>query len=156
MQELRKHKIIHRDLKPQNILIAYSKDSSSSSSVITLKIADFGVARYLGENKVAHTMIGTVLYMAPEVMRGKPYVEKSDVFSIGVIVYECLMAKRPYAGNDQFALAKTYRQPVCSIPFPTETSKEFDKFVTKLLEREPSKRMSFEEFMTHLGGNKTP
>jgi serine/threonine-protein kinase ULK/ATG1 len=74
---LRKHNIMHRDLKPENVLI---KDG-------VFKLADFGFCKELHEESMTRTMLGSPLYMAPEVLKGESYSVNADVWSIGVILY---------------------------------------------------------------------
>lgn len=86
--------IVHRDLKPENILVKWNGDEGKK----VFKVADFGISRYLNTDVVDvanltkeytnGTIIGTPLYMAPEVILGKPYGHKVDVFSYGLVVYE--------------------------------------------------------------------
>lgn len=81
--------IMHRDFKLPNIL--------KHNGVI--KIADFGFAKILGENDYANTMLGSPLNMAPEILAGKEYTNKADIWSIGVCFYEMLFGRSPFAAK---------------------------------------------------------
>ncbi|CDQ98775.1 unnamed protein product [Oncorhynchus mykiss] len=96
MRILNSKGIIHRDLKPQNILLSYTSRKRSSIHGIRIKIADFGFARYLQSNMMAATLCGSPMYMAPEVIMSQNYDAKADMWSIGTVVYQCLVGKPPF------------------------------------------------------------
>ena len=83
--------IVHRDLKPQNILI--NKD-------LTIKLCDFGFAREFKETQMSDTVCGSPLYMAPEILKNHKYNIKSDIWSLGIIMYEMFMKDHPYKANN--------------------------------------------------------
>ena len=89
-KHLHDHSIIHRDLKPANILI---KDES-------YKIADFGFAKFYNEGadlaQIHQSLVGSPIYMCPEILNGNTYSTKSDVWSMGVIFYQMLFGKTPH------------------------------------------------------------
>ncbi|CAD7005062.1 unnamed protein product [Ceratitis capitata] len=94
--------IVHRDLKPQNILLSHNFGKTlPAPSKITLKIADFGFARFLNDGVMAATLCGSPMYMeikfsAPEVIMSLQYDAKADLWSLGTIVYQCLTGKAPF------------------------------------------------------------
>ena len=90
--------ILHRDLKPANILF----DSNQN-----IKIGDFGLAKELsGRSKLAQTSkVGTPYYMAPEIMHEKEYDERSDIWSLGCLLYELAALKPPFEAANTMALA---------------------------------------------------
>lgn len=87
-------KIVHRDLKPANILFQNG----------SIKIADFGLARKFSKNEMMQTFAGTPFNMAPEVLRGKGYNYKVDIYSAGTVLYEMLYGVVPFKGKDHSSL----------------------------------------------------
>jgi len=90
-------KILHRDLKTLNIFLTKDFD---------VKIGDLGVAKILTNQNFAKTFIGTPYYLSPELCEDKPYNEKSDVWALGVILYELCTFKHPFNAKSQAALIK--------------------------------------------------
>jgi serine/threonine protein kinase len=86
--------IIHRDIKPSNILL---------TSGGTVKVADFGIARIVEEDDVpiseAGEIVGSARYMSPEQLRGEDATPRSDVYSVGVLLYHCLTGRPPFSGD---------------------------------------------------------
>jgi serine/threonine-protein kinase ULK/ATG1 len=84
--------------------------SSCPPSDITLKIADFGFARFLSDGVMAATLCGSPMYMAPEVIMSLQYDAKADLWSIGTIVYQCLTGKAPFTASTPQALKQMYEK----------------------------------------------
>ena len=93
--------IIHRDIKPQNILI--SKDG-------TAKVSDFGIAKAASSNTITANAMGSVHYISPEQARGGFSDEKSDIYSLGVSMYEMLSGSLPFTGESAVAIALAHIQ----------------------------------------------
>uniref|UniRef100_A0A672L206 non-specific serine/threonine protein kinase n=1 Tax=Sinocyclocheilus grahami TaxID=75366 RepID=A0A672L206_SINGR len=110
MRILNSKGIIHRDLKPQNILLSYTGRKKSSINGIRIKIADFGFARYLQSNMMAATLCGSPMYMAPEVIMSQNYDAKADLWSIGTVIYQCLVGKPPFQANSPQDLRMFYEK----------------------------------------------
>ena len=85
--------ICHRDLKPENILLE-SKDRNN----LDIKISDFGFACFYDSELGLDTVLGSALYMAPELIRRERYDEKVDIWAIGVISYMLLTGRNPFPG----------------------------------------------------------
>ncbi|WEV70336.1 Stk1 family PASTA domain-containing Ser/Thr kinase [Lactobacillus sp. ESL0785] len=116
-----KHNVIHRDLKPQNILM----DKRGN-----IKIADFGIAVALNQNSITQTnsAVGSVHYMSPEQTRGGLVTKQSDIYSLGIILYELITGSVPFNGDTAVAIAlKHAQEPIPSI-------KEKDPKVPQALE----------------------
>ena len=92
---LHKQNILHRDLKTLNIFL---------TNLFEIKIGDMGVAKILSKNSFARTFVGTPYYLSPEICENKPYNTKSDVWSLGCILYELCTFKHPFNANSQGAL----------------------------------------------------
>uniref|UniRef100_A0A8B9TPJ8 non-specific serine/threonine protein kinase n=1 Tax=Anas platyrhynchos TaxID=8839 RepID=A0A8B9TPJ8_ANAPL len=122
MRILHSKGIIHRDLKPQNILLSYASRRKSSVSGIRIKIADFGFARYLHSNMMAATLCGSPMYMAPEVIMSQHYDAKADLWSIGTVIYQCLVGKPPFQANSPQDLRMFYEKNRNLIPSSEEIS----------------------------------
>ena len=138
--------VIHRDLKPQNIML----DANGRAYVM-----DFGIARsaYLPGMTQTGALVGTPEYMSPEQAKGEKLGERSDLFSLGVILYELVIGQSPYYSDTPLAtLWKRLQEkakPLCEID-PT-IPKPFSDIVEKALEIEPENRFaSANEFAQHL------
>ncbi|XP_073956650.1 serine/threonine-protein kinase unc-51-like protein Atg1 [Choristoneura fumiferana] len=144
--------IVHRDLKPQNILLTHSVQPPRTPhpSEITLKIADFGFARFLEEGNMAVTLCGSPMYMAPEVIMSLKYDAKADLWSLGTIVYQCLTGKAPFQATTPHELKAFYENSIDLQPkMPAGTSPELCNLLIGLLRRSPRERMPFEAFFNH-------
>ena len=97
--------VVHRDLKPENFLFVTEADDAA------VKIIDFGLSKYgpAGEDHM-HTRVGTPYYIAPEVLKGKQYSNKVDIWSIGVISYMLLSGKPPFAGREDSKIIAKVRK----------------------------------------------
>ncbi len=93
--------IIHRDIKPQNIII--SKEGK-------VKVTDFGIARAASTNTISSNAMGSVHYISPEQAKGGFIDEKSDIYSLGVTLYEMLTGKVPFEGDSTVAIALQHVQ----------------------------------------------
>lgn len=96
MEEAHKNGIIHRDIKPQNIII--SKEGK-------VKVTDFGIAKAATSNTITSNAMGSVHYISPEQARGGYSDEKSDIYSLGVTIYEMLCGKVPFQGESTVSVA---------------------------------------------------
>ena len=94
------HNVVHRDIKPANLML-------TSDDVV--KITDFGTAKILqfGTAQTAHVM-GTPSYMSPEQVKGKPVDGRSDIFSLGVILYELMTGEKPFPGQNITTVSYTH------------------------------------------------
>lgn len=151
MKALQSKGIIHRDLKPQNILLCHNESiNNPTSNDITLKIADFGFARFLQDGVMAATLCGSPQFMAVEILLSKPYDCKADLWSIGTILYQCLTGKAPFQAQSPQALRSYYeKNPNLKPRIPPDTSDELAHLLINLLKREPKDRISFDDLYEH-------
>ncbi|XP_065208880.1 serine/threonine-protein kinase ULK2-like isoform X2 [Planococcus citri] len=152
--------IVHRDLKPQNILLKFdpkftARDRKGSRMYprpekIMLKISDFGFARFLTDGVMAATMCGSPMYMAPEVIMSQKYDAKADLWSLGTIIYQCLLSYAPFCATTPAGLKNIYEKRENLVPsFPDSISPDLRDLLTRLLKRNSSERISFEDFFNH-------
>ncbi|KAH8306997.1 hypothetical protein KR044_002468 [Drosophila immigrans] len=143
--------IVHRDLKPQNILLSHNFGKTlPAPSKITLKIADFGFARFLNEGVMAATLCGSPMYMAPEVIMSLQYDAKADLWSLGTIVYQCLTGKAPFYAQTPNELKFYYEQNANLAPkIPHNVSPDLRDLLLCLLRRNSKDRISYENFFVH-------
>ncbi|MFL6238060.1 MAG: Stk1 family PASTA domain-containing Ser/Thr kinase [Actinomycetes bacterium] len=128
--------LVHRDVKPENVLLA---DDGR------VKVADFGLARAAAatdHTKTTGVVIGTVAYLAPEQVERGIADARSDVYAVGVMLYEMLVGKQPYDGETAWAVAARRINedvPAPSVAVPS-TPHELDELVTSTTQRDPANR----------------
>ena len=127
--------IVHRDLKPHNILI--NEDG-------TLKLADFGFAKEFKETLLTDTVCGSPLYMAPEILNHNKYNIKSDLWSVGVILYEMVMREHPFKALNITELTNIVNKKK-PIFLNTDINPECKKLIEKLLIVDSNNRLEWEE-----------
>lgn len=136
-QELQKHNIIHRDLKPANIF-------SNSGE---FKIGDLGFARVMEKQEdLTSTMLGSLCYMAPELLSGEPYSFSVDIWSLGVVFHEMLLGRRPFGGpniGSFYAMLATIKSTPLNLK---ELSEPVRKLLSRMLTVDPDKRITWDEF----------
>ena len=128
--------IVHRDVSPQNILISFGG---------VVKIADFGIASANLFREETGVLKGKFGYMSPEQARGEKVDRRSDIYALGVVLYEMLCGRSPYGGLKEEALAQAVRYGA-SIKKPTEEDEEIpeplEAIVTQALARSPAERFA--------------
>ena len=138
--------IIHRDIKPHNILI----DNEG-----TVKITDFGIAVALSQNSITQTnsILGSVQYISPEQARGNVVTKQSDVYSLGIVLYEMLTGTVPFEGESAVSVAlKHFQAPIPSLrEFDSRIPQPLENVVLKATAKEPKDRYaSVSEMLTDL------
>lgn len=124
---------IHRDIKPQNIIV--SKNG-------TLKVTDFGIARAATSNTVASNAMGSVHYVSPEQARGGYSDEKSDIYSLGITMYEMVTGRVPFEGDNNVTVALMHIQGEMIPPreYYPDIPASFEKVILKCTQKKPERR----------------
>lgn len=127
--------IIHRDLKPSNLMI---------SSDGTVKLTDFGVAQVFASQKLTVTggIVGTAEYMSPEQAKGQRATKKSDLYSLGAVMYVMLTGRPPFSGKTSLDVIHKHQFAQFDRPglIATDMPRQLEEIVCKLLEKDPDKR----------------
>lgn len=130
-----RNRIIHRDIKPHNILM--TRDGRA-------KVSDFGIARAAASATLTHSgsIVGSVHYFAPEQARGSVTDEKSDLYSLGIVMYEMLTGKVPFEGESPISVALRHVQERIASPRETVPTipTDVERIVLQAAERDPQKR----------------
>lgn len=146
LKYLDKNCIIHRDIKPKNILLTNTRR--------VLKIADFGFAKKIQKQSLHDTFCGSPLYMAPEIMNNNLYNNQTDLWSIGLILYEMLYGFHPLNSCKTLPELKDTVKGI-NIEIPPASTKNKDvsekclSLLKKLLQKKASDRITWEEFFDH-------
>ena len=147
LQEAHEKDIVHRDIKSANVMVTKKGHA---------KITDFGLAKLAGSTRVTKTgtSVGTAAYMSPEQARGEDVDQRTDIWSLGVVLYEMLTGRLPFRGDRQEAL--TYQivhedpEPITAIR--TGVPMELERIASKCLEKEASNRYQHvDEVLVDLG-----
>jgi serine/threonine protein kinase/DNA-binding NarL/FixJ family response regulator len=132
--------IVHRDVKPENIML--TPDGQ-------VKVTDFGLALARGDVRLTQEglIVGTVLYLAPEAVAGKPADRRTDLYAMGAVLYELLTGRPPFAGDDPLAIISQILNTPLTPPRALDASipPEMEQVVVKLLAKDPNDRYSSAE-----------
>jgi tetratricopeptide (TPR) repeat protein/predicted Ser/Thr protein kinase len=135
-----RHGLIHRDLKPANIMVLH--DGS-------VKLLDFGIARARGESTITQQgmLVGTVLYMSPEQVRGEELDVRSDVFALGSVLYHALSGQLPFPGNSfpEVCMAILDARPRPLSQVRPGIPQKLEDFISRCLEADPRQRFASAE-----------
>ena len=140
-----KNKVIHRDLKLENILLKKNENGQN-----IWKIVDYGVSKKLLTFSAQYftSRVGTISYMAPEVLSGDKCNNKCDLWSLGIILYYLYFQEVPYAGVTYEAVLDKIRTKGKKL-LKKSGDNNFDNLISRLLEADPNKRISWEEYFKH-------
>jgi serine/threonine protein kinase len=123
---------MHRDIKPSNILL--------NNGVI--KLADFGFCKPMKDSKdLAQTMLGSPIYMAPEILKGEIYTMKADIWSLGVVLYEMLYGFCPFEERSIARLINLIDEGTVNFPSTVKVSKNTEDLIKRMLVKDQFKRI---------------
>jgi serine/threonine-protein kinase len=131
------HGVVHRDLKPENIMVGEDDN---------IKLIDFGIASQAGSRRLTFAklsqVMGTPEYISPEQVKGKRGDARSDIYALGVMLYEMLTAKTPFSGPNAFAIMndRLLNNPVPPREVDPSVSPELQEVIYRALERDPKSR----------------
>jgi tRNA A-37 threonylcarbamoyl transferase component Bud32 len=130
-----RQEVIHRDLKPANLLATWDH---------VVKLTDFGIARLVHDDKMTkdNAVVGTASYLSPEQATGKPATRKSDLYSLGIVLYELLTGRPPFEASSDAELLHKHRYAQFEAPsrLAEDIPPELDQLICSLLEKDPDKR----------------
>ncbi len=129
--------VVHRDIKPSNIIVRPDG---------TVKVTDFGIAKITRDTKLTQTgqTMGTVRYMSPEQVRGEAVDGRSDIYSLGVTLYEAVVGHTPFDGETHFAIMSQHLSEEAKSPLDAgaRISQELADVILKALEKDPEDRFA--------------
>ncbi|MEM7354007.1 MAG: protein kinase [Acidobacteriota bacterium] len=137
--------VVHRDLKPDNVLISASENGDGRAEAV--KLLDFGLAKFHPHSGIDNTnltmpgfVIGTLAYMAPEQLNGEEADERSDLFAVGVMVFEALVGRKPFKGRTPSQVLASMRRTPVEIPGESPATQRLQEVLVRCLEEDPAER----------------
>ena len=140
LKYLHERTIIHRDLKPDNVFLAKNRD---------VKLGDFGVSKELRSARdLTNTIIGTPYYLSPEIIRNEAYGCQTDIWSLGVMIYELCSKRHPFEARNIVQLYEAIKR--AEVPaLPRGYSRELEELLKRMLDKTPSRRPTVKDLLHH-------
>ncbi len=139
---MKNEKIIHRDLKPSNLLISLNKTDKC-----LIKLSDYGSSKLLNNNSMSISSFeGTPITMAPEILKGESYSEKSDIWSLGIIIQYMLFKEYPYNGINEITLFNDINS---GKKLKLSNDNTLNDLMVKMLKIDVKERISWDEYFNH-------
>ena len=140
------NKIIHRDIKLENILV---KNKGDQRNKYIVKLSDYGISKQLATlSQKNDTFIGTILTMAPEILKEEEYDNKCDLWSLGVIIYQLCFKQYPYNAEREYGLINQINQKKQNF-FKKTNDQHLDDLIRKLLKSNPEERITWDQYFNH-------
>ena len=134
-------KVIHGDIKPSNILLSFNNNNIHK---VCFKISDFGLSK-LNENIKSKSVTGTSQFLSPECLKGQRISDKSDIWSLGILIYYLLFQKYPYNGTEYEIMKEIEYNKQLNII----NNKLLDDLIKKMLNPNINKRINWEDYFNH-------
>ena len=141
---MHKKDIIHRDLKLSNILLTLNKLDK-----VIVKLSDFGLSKTLNNQytkDLQMSLVGTPTTMAPEVLKGEKMCRKSDIWSLGILIYYMINLKYPFNGNTEYLIVKSIDE---GLKLKLTNNELLNDLIRKMLTANPEKRINWKDYFEH-------
>lgn len=135
--------VVHRDIKPENIMV-----STSEGEGLRVRVTDFGLAMAPSQDRLTKTatIVGTLAYMSPEQVSGAELTARSDIYSLGTVLYECLVGHPPFSGEIQSLLYRiSHEVPLPPRAIQPDIDEELESALLRCLQKDPLKRPTGKE-----------
>lgn len=144
LSKAHEHGVIHRDIKPANVIITHEG---------VVKIVDFGLARFVDDTRITHTgiAVGTLQYMSPEQVRGKQIDHRTDIWSVGVLLYEMMSGNLPFSSTSEVGVIQSIinEEPTPIRNYLPNIPETLDKIIRKTLSKPIQDRYVLMQQLAH-------
>ena len=135
-------KVIHGDIKPSNILLSFNNNNVNK---VCFKISDFGLSKLYEENIITKSIRGTSQFISPECLKGEEINDKSDIWSLGILIYYLLFQNYPYNGTEYQIIEQIESNKQLNVI----NDKLLDDLLKKMLNPNKNNRINWEGYLNH-------